>query len=368
MNKEATQRAIQYNRAQKYAVSTIIQIQRVTGSTPDATWGPRTVEAIAQWQAERSLTSDGKVGPNTLARIKAEEEAEGTGYTDPNVSYMMSHIDLGVWGDDPPAKMAKREYAEKLAELGVNHVALMMNKAIMSKHADPWDLRWKDRGEDGWHDDLIVEIAELYDEYDIRLVLTTWPIPSKAQIDEMAEAMVKLLTATGAMTWEVDVEGNWRTRYLDGFESMGEAGKYLTDNMRWTAEETEATTFGHHAELGRHPTVTPHVDTMCVQAYSVCERGGKPYPFNGYLGPGKHQDWIYKRAVKAGANKITMGLAAYEQGFPGRSPQEAMQIAFDKSIELGVRSFRYWSTKWILGVQSHNTPYAAEFLRSLQKK
>lgn len=371
MNQKQVDEAIAYNKAKNYTLDTVKRIQEVTGSTPDGVWGPRTVRSIALWQEEQGLKGDGKVGDQTLDAIVAFDECPS--YHEPQVYQGDSKLVIGVWGDDHPALMKRPQYADRLVELGISEVALMMNRANVSSSADPWDLRWADEGAEGYEDDVIAEIAEVYAERDIHLILTSWPRPDRDQIDEMVAAMVPLLKITHALAWEVDVEGNWVTKFLRGFKTMQEAAQYLVDRMTWALVEagcvgakTEATTFGHHAELARHPTVTPIVDRVCLQGYSTSPRSGKPVPWNDTMGPGRHQEWILNRARKAGVKEAVMGLAAYKQaGFQGHSAAEAMRVAFYKTLELGIWHLRYWSSKWILGSKAHEAPYAAAHLESI---
>lgn len=359
--------ALVYNKKRGYSHDDVVRIQEVTGSTPDGVWGPRTVRAIALWQEEQGLKGDGKVGPSTFDAIKAFDECPS--YREPQLIQHDSNIVIGVWGDDNPRQMRTAKYADRLAELGIREVALMMNRANISTAADPWDLRWEDEGAEGYQDDIIAEIAEVYADRGIRLILTSWPRPDRAQIDEMVAAMVPLLRVTKAIAWEVDTEGNWVTKFLRGFATMKEAATYLVERMRWALTQAgrldavvESTTFGHHAELARHPTVTPLVDRACVQGYSTSPRQSGPVGWNDLLGPGRHQEWILSRARKAGAREVVMGLAAYKQKFEGHTPAEAMRVAYQKTLELGIRHMRYWSSKWVLGSKSHETPYAAQHL------
>jgi len=367
------QAALAYNKKQHYDDSEVKLIQEVTGSLPDGKWGPRTVGAIALWQGENGLTADGKVGPKTFDIISDFEQCPG--YVQAPQA-PKGDVIIGVWGDDAANLMMKTSYADRLVELGISEVALMMNRANLSKSADPWDLRWKDTGDEGWDsDDKIGQLAEVYASRAIRLILTCWPRPDKAQIDEMCEAMVPLLKLTNATAFEVDVEGNWKLDHLKHFRTMDEAAEYLFRSMEQALvdaglpnSQTESTTFGHHSELGRYPTVTQRLDRACVQGYSTSPRSSGPIPWDSYLAPGKHQAWIYDRARKAGAKEIVMGLAAYKQsGFKGHTADEAIRVAYDKTVELGIRHIRYWSSKWILGSQAKHAPYSAKHLLALQK-
>lgn len=377
MTNEEMREALAYNRRQKYAKDDVVLLQEVTGSTPDGEWGSRTVRALALWQEDHGLPGDGMLGPATWGAVrecsKDEIMCPPSLLGEPPAG---ADVVVGVWGDDNPNVMKSPRYADRLVELGISEVALMMNRANVSTHAEPWDLRIRDRGEEGWHDDAIGLIAEAYAQREIDLILTSWPRPSKEQIDEMCEAMLPLLIITRAVAWEVDVEGNWRLKFLQGFGTMAEAAAYLVMRMEQVllaagieGSETEATTFGHHAELGAHPTVTPRVDRACIQGYSTCPRSsGKIIPWTSYLAPGRHQRWIFERARRAKVKEVVMGLAAYRQRFKGHRPEESMNVARDATVALGIRRIRLWSSKHILGSQARHSPYAAPVLEEWARR
>jgi len=363
------EQALAYNRSKYTDADEIRLIQERTGSTPDGAWGSRTVRALAAWQAAQGLGVDGKVGTVTWAALVTYDPLDECPSTPP--ARDSKPIKIGVWGDDYPRMMARADYAAELRDLGVTEIALMMNRANVSHDAEPWDLRWTDRGAVGWRDDEIAEVADAMRHEGIDVVLTTWPRPEREQIDTMCADMLALLTVTHASGWEVDVEGNWVLRYRRGFSALDAAAEYLVTNMRSTLDaagllhaKTEATTFGHHAELGQFPTVTPRVDRVVGQGYSVSPRASGIVDPASYLGPGHHQRWIHARMVKVKAREIVMGLAAYKQsGFRGLSPEVALRLAYDAAADLGVRHVRYWSSKWIVG--SQRTSYAAAFLRAI---
>ena len=39
--------------------------------TPDGAWGPKTIEALKKFQEMEGLEADGKMGPNTMAKLKS---------------------------------------------------------------------------------------------------------------------------------------------------------------------------------------------------------------------------------------------------------------------------------------------------------
>jgi peptidoglycan hydrolase-like protein with peptidoglycan-binding domain len=72
LSEEQIKSAIKYNKARGYSVETIKIIQRTVGTKDDGIIGTNTVHAIADWQAQKGLVPDGKVGPKTLAKICEE--------------------------------------------------------------------------------------------------------------------------------------------------------------------------------------------------------------------------------------------------------------------------------------------------------
>lgn len=375
--------ALDYNDRQPYDQEDVKIIQLVVGATPDGLWGPRTVRSIALWQEEVGLDVDGKVGPETHKRILVEFESDPyeTAITVPE---MPRKVRRGLWVDDHISRVKKPEYADELVECGFSVAALMTNRSNTRAGDDPWDLIFHDDGMPGWADDDIAIVADNMRSRDIGIVLTSWPLPTKSQIEDMCEAMVPLLRITRAIAFEVDVEGNWMSKHLDGsLVDLELAGEYLVSCMRQAVREatpscpdadwfpswydaklprTEATTFVNHGEL-RLPTVIHLVDTFCCQAYSVSKRNGKRIDPKSILGPGRHQRQGFDRAMRAGVKHYVQGNAAYRQSFKGMRPDDAMKIAYDTGVALGVDEMRDWSSKWIVGARENT--YAKRFHKSL---
>lgn len=46
--------------------------------------------------------------------------------------------------------------------------------------------------------------------------------------------------------------------------------------------------------------------------------------------------------------QIGCGLAAYDQTFPGHTPEEAMQVAYDAALALKCKELRFWSSEWLI--------------------
>jgi hypothetical protein len=362
MSQHEVDSAVAYNKRQGYTRDEVKVVQTIVGATVDGAWGPKTVTSVYQWQASGGLVADGKVGPATYAAMKEQwecrpppeapsvevgcglaaydqafpghtpEEAmqvaydravaegateirfwssewlidetlpnggnKGNLYSGPWLASQNPGADLiiGAWVDDPISNATKPGFAERLAEMHLRRAALMLNKSNTTSSTPPWALRWE-------RDDLD-RIAKLYDQYGIEVVGTCWPRPSKSQIDAMCEDMYWILDVLGTNTFEVDTEGNWTSKFLDGFKNMDEASEYLAGRMRDLvgADGTlELTTYTYHGENSGDAKLAPLMDRLLPQAYSVRHRTNKTIGWSDSLGPGRHQALAMGRARQAAA-------------------------------------------------------------------
>ncbi|MBE2182560.1 MAG: peptidoglycan-binding protein [Anaerolineae bacterium] len=62
-------RAVKYNKSRHYSEDVIKQIQHAVGVNDDGIMGEDTARAVATWQAQNGVEVDGKIGPNTYARL-----------------------------------------------------------------------------------------------------------------------------------------------------------------------------------------------------------------------------------------------------------------------------------------------------------
>jgi Putative peptidoglycan binding domain len=69
-----------YNKTQGFSTDEIKAIQRVVGSEADGIWGPKTVQAVADWQRASGIPVDGKIWRdprgNTWPRIQAAASSQ----------------------------------------------------------------------------------------------------------------------------------------------------------------------------------------------------------------------------------------------------------------------------------------------------
>ncbi len=359
------QAAIKYNRRAGYSRAEVQEIQRVTGSDPDGSWGPATVSAVAAWQGSHGLKPDGMVGAETWREIHMELECEAPGppatpqvatgvgcglaaydvvfpghsaaeslqaaldsavsegvselrywssewliddignkgapYGEPFLRglKLASDMRLGAWIDDPRSAVRKMAYAERLASMGINAGALMINRSNTQKSQAPWVLRWPEND--------LKRTADNFEANGIERIATTWPRPSKDMIDRMCEDMVPILQMIGAVAFEVDAEGNWKPKFLDGFKTMKEAAIYLAGAMRaaiiaaGVPARTELTTYTYHTENSKKAVLAPLLDFLLPQGYAVRHRGNGVIEWNDSLGPRRHPKLAIARARQAAA-------------------------------------------------------------------
>ncbi len=274
----------------------------------------------------------------------------------------------GAWIDDPPALVQTPKFWHDLRELGITTGAIMLESV-------------RDGFDPIAQVDVLGTIGEVARGADCEVVLTDWPQPSRLWMDAMRAQIGEFIKASGAAALEGDGESNWTRGKLHGFATLELAAHTLVALLDDISAEhnvrTEWTTFTEHAENSVHALVAPFVDRVLPQAYSVRNRKdakGNPIviEWDGTYGPGGMQRRTLDRAVSIpkrpdGKPFISCGLAAYDQTWPGRKPEDAMRVAYEAALAYDPREVRWWSSKWIIGVQSKNGgPGPANFLRSIR--
>lgn len=213
-----------------------------------------------------------------------------------------SDLRIGAWIDDPISVLKKPVYTSRLASMGINAGALMINRSNTRKSDAPWVLRWRNL------DDL-KRVADNFETRGIERIATTWPRPSKAMIDRMCEDMTRIMALIGAVAFEVDTEGNWKPKHLAGFRTMSEAAHYLAAAMRRAIVDagleavarTELTTYTYHTENSAKAVLAPLLDFLLPQGYAVRHREHDVIEWDDSLGPRRHPKLAIARARLAAA-------------------------------------------------------------------
>lgn len=256
----------------------------------------------------------------------------------------------GLWIDNAARDVATPEFWRYIRRhLGVREGAIMVDSSRLG-----WDLRLEP--------DQLAAACRYAREQGVSVVLTTWPSPSRSGIDEHVEALRPLLALPGVRGWEVDLEGQWTEESLSGFHSYPAASSYLVDAMydmkRLFGIRLELTTHTGHRECSDTAFVTPFMDRFYPQLYSVRRPpylGGELIEWNDPLrGPGKLQARGLSLAMRvpgvwAGNVRLGVGLALWDQQWPGHTKREALDVAYKAALRGRPVTTRGWSSKFVMG-------------------
>lgn len=364
MKDTEVQVALAYNVRQGFTAAEIVVIQAVVGVEQLGAWDEDTIIGVAQFQEQEDIEPDGKVWRsdrgNTWPVIKAEAIEDTS---------IPPGFKIGMWVDDAPKTVLKPGYLHKAQDLGITSLALMLNKANTRPDLPPWELRWKATD--------LEKVCQAAHDLGMEIALTMWPQPSKKQLETMMADLMPLMGLPGLVAIEVDTEGNWHPRFLDGFSDMVNAGRYLATRMFEATNaapgiiRTELTTFPSHTENGPDAVVAKFMNALLVQCYSVRHRERKngkwEVPWSHRYGPGKMQEWGMGRAalVPGQRTSIACGIAAWDQeGWPGHTPEQAMSKAMRTAVACGATEARLWSSKWFVGHLAQQ--YVQNYLMSLR--
>jgi len=255
----------------------------------------------------------------------------------------------GLWVDCSPARVCADGYLARVRDLSVQVVALMVQNT---------------EGEWTWTPKQVERATLVALSLDLEVVLTTWPRPHDVLHDWAREAADRL--EHGAVALEVDLEGQWRG------SASARSSLALVECLGELAEEhdvrIEVTTFPAHPEAGSAARVSPHVDRLNIQLYSVRHRpGGRLVDPSSRLGPGRYQREALVELARVpwlaaeGSPRLGVGLAAFGQDWPGIEPGEAYARARAAVGEAGgaVVEERVWSSKWVVGAKASTWAAAA---------
>ena len=254
--------------------------------------------------------------------------------------------------------MCNPVYFDELGDLGISTIAIMVDssKAV-------WDPRWTA--------DEVDSVCKLAIERDIEVVLTCWPVPNMAIINAMLDGIAPMIDY-GVAGVEFDLEGLWKQPRVVGFDDLEAAGIHLVDATReLTAPldvRLEVTSHNGHRETGKSAHVSPYADRLNTQVYSVRHRNGMTVGWEHPNGPGAIQRRGIVRAhgvrgLDAGGPRLGVGLAIWDQRWPGHRPEAALRIAYDASIEYSPGEIRLWSSKWLLGAKRQG--WVADAIKSI---
>ncbi|NJL54366.1 hypothetical protein HC928_03645 [bacterium] len=263
---------------------------------------------------------------------------------------------IGIWIDDPVSRVLTARYWDTLVDHGISTAAVM--------------LEGYEGGFDAKYNEATLERLKTFAlARDVEVVLTTWPEPNKKYMQDFESRIESYLKASGAAGLEYDAEGNWLPRRVKGYPNIDVAGDDLVKVVENIARKydvrSELTTYPYHTENNRRADVAPHMDRLLPQAYSVRNRESGPIAWDSQFGPGGMQKLTLDRAKQIKGPKLSCGLAAYDQVWPGKTGRDAMEVAYEAACNYELEEIRYWSSKWVLGIRKNS--YSSDFLKSLAK-
>lgn len=189
----------------------------------------------------------------------------------------------------------------------------------------------------------------------LKAIATFYVYPRRTEIEQLtnpSDGIVKRLLDAGAESIEYDLEGQWSKHPACGYANHADALKGLIERTRALRPGLSV---GITTHTGRFPDERIDfgtADYISLQAYSTCKPGDCP-EWNAHDGPGKKQERALK-ALSTFKKPSIIGLAAYQQSWPGHSINEAMARSRDAAMariggsDIPTLGISYWSSRWIL--------------------
>lgn len=274
----------------------------------------------------------------------------------------------GAWIDDAPQLVSTEAFWDDAHRLGIEHGSIMVEDV-----GGGWDPS------DKWDEHRLELVGDLARARGISIGLIVWPQPDAHWLARAGAELDAMLLAARAIALEVDDESNTTEAKCHAagttMQAFGDAMAKFFEERRTRArlERVEATTFAMHPENGARAQIAKHADRTYAQAYAVLMRTGSdghdaPVPWNSSLGPGEMQRTTLDRALQVprgpdGRPHLAVGLAAYDQVWPGKKGEDAMRVSYDAALTYSPAEVRWWSSKWIWG--AHANGYARRFLELL---
>jgi hypothetical protein len=268
-----------------------------------------------------------------------------------------TELDLGVWLDDPPRITLDGRYLDRLLELPLSHVAVMIDGPAPGLSDAKWDWR-------------ALELLAKRLPPRVTKIATVWLAPQREAVDELAARLPRLLEALGAAGVEGDVEpaGAWRPADVKAYADKNADGSRLDDAAAHLADVLVAqrvSLLETTTVPGALRAVAPLIRALAAAAkpsqtvrylsqdYAVRHRSSGDVEWDGPLGP--------LRIARDGRTKaetllpkgvaIGSGAAAYDTTWP--DGRDSMLPAIETARASGTRLVRLWSAKWLARLAKH---------------
>lgn len=257
----------------------------------------------------------------------------------------------GLYIDDTPRIALAPEYLERLDALALDEVSVMAERS-----GGGFDVKWSTRDLSRFRGSAPPNLAR---------ILCVWPEPSTRWMAGFAQALPALLEALGARVVELDLEGAWKARHVQGYPSLAAAGRDLVETLKiGGATSYRVSTFGSHLEAMDRGAVRGEA-AFVQQSYTIAKVRGEARDYDGRYGPERRPEEDLALTRKRGEPGVELGvaLAAWAQAdWPGE-PAEAMAEAYASALRGGARWVYWWSSKHIVGAKRNR--YAAKAISEL---
>jgi hypothetical protein len=173
------------------------------------------------------------------------------------------------------------------------------------------------------------------------------------------QTVLKTLVQSGVSAVEYDLEGGWSRSPPCGFASHSEAVDHLVAQTKGLREGLFVGITTHLGRANDSHIGLAKADWISIQAYTSCKPERCPSFTDPNEGPGFRQRRL-PAALSAYDKPVVVGLAAFQQVWPGHTARAAMAAAFNATKQLqsehkNYLGHSYWSTSWAL------KPGSAEF-------
>lgn len=227
-----------------------------------------------------------------------------------------------------------RTLVQTASDVGLEVVRFMVNSSGDTRKGD-----WRP----GCTIDDIRRLKAGYDRIGTEMVLCVWLNPRRPFLELACDWIDQVRESVeGIAGVEWDLEGPWRRVSPGPDWSYEEAAVYLRTRMLDLPMDVTSYVY-------RPDSVDPVwdvADAGVPQAYSVWdEEAGRTRLVPGELQQLATQRWW--TAPEHRRDRLIMGLACYDQEFPGMQPLEPYARAFEATVRLGVDDIAYWDLEWV---------------------
>lgn len=316
---------------------------------------------VKRFQRDAGLVQDGKLGPRTLAAIKAAYPKDPVRDLIDSRKKPAKIRSIGAWSfRGYLSGKGLKKGIKAVQALGHTDVYLTVNDNTGRYKRRGGKRVWVQRKDFHLFEKAATIKAAIraYREAGITPHIMSWVMPQLRYIAEMGQ-LVDLCNDGGAESLMLDVEEPWvHARGIDHKSAARDVAHALKGLD--LPGGLGVTGIVYHSRKAVGP-LAELADYVVPQAYSTNRYGPDKDQINRPdLYPGPMQELAVKRWARYG-KRIVMGLAAYDQaGAGGMGTKAAMKAALDTTLELKIDTVAYW---WLLSIARDRA--TAAFFRQL---